>query len=219
MKSRFHLLGIAILAGALTLGLSACGEDRRAGNDELDTTADRMTPREYDAHQSTGAATGPLGSADRAGAVEINQMDREWAAKAAQGGMAEVQLGQLAQRKASSDDVKQFGNRMVEDHSSANDRLKAIATESGFAIPSDVDTKHKETMSRLEKLSGSQFDRAYMQEMVKEHRHDVDHFQKGANQLQHPDLKAFASTTLPKLQEHLNEAQRISGNERVSRNK
>jgi putative membrane protein len=219
MKSRFHILGTGILTGALALGLSACGDDRRAGTDDFDTTADRMTPREYDAHQSTGAAEGPLGSADRAGVTEVNQMDRDWAVKAAQGGMAEVQLGQLAQRKASSDEVKEFGNRMVEDHGAANDRLKAVARENGFDLPSNLDQKHQATINRLENLSGTQFNRAYMQEMVKDHKHDVDHFQTGVNQLQHPDLKAFASSTLPRLREHLDQAQRISGGQRISRNK
>ena len=219
MQSRFHLLGTGLLSAALALGLSACGEDRRAGtDDQFDTTADRMSPREYDSRQSTGVATGPFGSADRVGA-EVTQTDREWASKAAQGGVAEVELGRLAQQKASSNEVKEFGNRMVEDHSSANDRLQAIARENGFDLPSGMGEKHKATINRLEKLSGAQFDRAYMQEMVKEHRHDIDHFQKGASQLQHPDLKAFASNTLAALQDHLNHAERISGNERISRTK
>jgi putative membrane protein len=218
MKSHLHLIGTGTLAAVLALGLSACGEDRRAATGDMDTTADRVTPREHDTQQSAGAPGGTFGSADRVESP-VTEMERQWAIESAQSGMAEVQLGELAKKKASSDKVKEFGSSMVEDHTSANDRLKAIASQNGINLPAELDAKHKQTMNRLEQLSAAQFDRAYMQEMVKAHKNDVEHFQEGSNQLEHPQLKEFASSTLPTLQEHLTRAQSISGDKHISRNK
>jgi len=126
---------------------------------------------------------------------------------AAKGGMAEVQLGQLAADKASSEDVKKFGQRMVSDHSKANDELKTLAQSKGITLPSDVDAKDKATHDRLAKMSGASFDRAYMQHMLSDHRKDVNEFKKESTSGKDPDVKAWASKTLPTLEEHLKEAQ------------
>jgi len=129
---------------------------------------------------------------------------------AAVGGMAEVKLGKLAEERASRDDVKSFGKRMVDDHSKANDELKNLASEKDVTLPSDVDAKHKSVYDRLSKLSGPAFDRAYMDAMVKDHHEDVAEFQKAARSADDPDVKGFASRTLPTLEEHMSEAQRIA---------
>lgn len=133
--------------------------------------------------------------------------DSTFARKAAQGGMAEVKLGQLAQDHASSDAVKKFGQRMVDDHSKANDELKDIASKKGMTLPTDLDAKDQNTYDRLSKLNGAAFDRAYMADMVKDHRTDIAEFQREANGGNDPDLKSFASKTLPTLQQHLQMAQ------------
>ncbi len=110
-----------------------------------------------------------------------NSADQHFAMEAAQGGMAEVQLGNLAKDHASSDAVKQFGQKMVNDHSKANDQLKSIASQSGITLPTDIGAKNQAEVDRLSKLNGVAFDHAYMQLMVKDHKKDVADFQKEAN--------------------------------------
>ena len=122
---------------------------------------------------------------------------------AAQDGLAEVELGKLATEKATSADVKQFGQRMVDDHSKANDELTKLASSKGISAPTEVtNPKHKSLMSRLEKLSGKEFDRAYIQAMVGDHEHAVGAFRSFAAHGQDAELKAWAERTLPTLEEH-----------------
>jgi len=127
--------------------------------------------------------------------------------EAAKGGMAEVELGKLAQDKASSDQVKNFGKRMVDDHSKANDELQTLAKNKNITLPSDLDPKDKALKDRLSKLSGAQFDRAYMSAMLHDHQKDVSEFKTESSNGKDPDVKAFASKTLPTLEDHLKLAQ------------
>ncbi|MFN7995883.1 MAG: DUF4142 domain-containing protein [Bryobacteraceae bacterium] len=145
--------------------------------------------------------------AQNTGKMSMAGSDHTFAMKAAQGGMAEVELGNLAVQKASSPDVKQFGQRMVDDHSKANDQLKEVAGKDKLSLPTGIDAKDQALKNRLEKLSGKQFDEAYMNAMVRDHRTDVSEFQKEANHGNNPDLKSFAANTLPTLQDHLRMAQ------------
>jgi len=98
---------------------------------------------------------------------------------------------------------------MAEDHGKAGEELKKIAQDKGLAPPTELDGKHKTLHDRLAKLSGSEFDRAYMDEMVKDHRKDVKEFQREAEKAKDPDVKSFASKTLPTLQDHLKEAETV----------
>jgi putative membrane protein len=147
----------------------------------------------------------PAPSAD----VQKNQQtsSQEFVKEAAVGGMAEVEMGKLAADKASSDEVKKFGERMVEDHGKANDELKTLAQNKNITLPTSLDAKHKATLDRLSKLSGESFDRAYMQEMVKDHKKDVNEFRTESKSGKDPDVKAWAAKTLPTLEEHLKLAQ------------
>ena len=133
--------------------------------------------------------------------------DHAFVTKVAEGGMAEVKLGQLAADKATSDDVKKFGQRMVTDHSKANDELKALAQQKNITLPTDLNAKDKATYDRFSKLSGAAFDRAYMQHMLADHRTDVNEFKKESTSGKDPDVKAWAGKTLPTLEEHLKLAQ------------
>jgi putative membrane protein len=143
-------------------------------------------------------------------ASQVSASDKLFVKKAAQGGMAEVELGKMAADKGSSDDVKKFGQRMVDDHSKANDQLKQIASGKGLTVPDDLNAKDKATKTRLAKLSGAQFDRAYMNDMVKDHVQDVADFNKEAKMGKDPDIKGFASQTLPTLQDHLKNARSVA---------
>jgi putative membrane protein len=155
--------------------------------------------------QST--ATGQTTRSDTNKAGMKAGSDSMFVMKAAKGGLAEVQLGQLAADKASSDEVKKFGQRMVTDHSKANDELKSLAQQKNITLPTDLDAKDKATHDRLSKLSGAAFDRAYMQHMLADHRTDVNEFKKESTAGKDPEVKAWAGKTLPTLEEHLKLAQ------------
>jgi len=150
-------------------------------------------------------STMPASGADSSMAgkrVSVSSADRRFVTEAAKGGMAEVALGQLAQQKGSSDAVKQFGARMVEDHGKANDELKQLATSKNIMLPTGPS---KDAMSKkLEGMSGSGFDRAYMSEMLTDHKKDIALFKKEASSKGgDPEIKAFATKTLPTLESHL----------------
>jgi putative membrane protein len=142
--------------------------------------------------------------------AKLAPADRQFVKKAAEGGLAEVELGKLASEKADSPDVKQFGQRMVDDHSKANDQLKQVASEKGITIPDKLSAKDAATKARLEKLSGRAFDRAYMRDMVTDHTKDVSEFRMESKNAKDPDVKNFASQTLPTLKDHLKEAKSIA---------
>jgi putative membrane protein len=133
--------------------------------------------------------------------------DRSFMQKAAEGGMAEVQLGELAKQKAASDQVKQFAQRMIDDHGKANDRLKEVASSKGVTLPTNLASKDQLEKDRLSKLSGNQFDKAYMDHMVADHKQDVSEFKSQSTKAKDPDVKNFVVTTLPTLEEHLQLAQ------------
>jgi putative membrane protein len=133
--------------------------------------------------------------------------DQKFVREAAAGGMAEVELGNLAQQKASSEEVKSFGKRMVDDHSKANDELKTLAQSKNITLANDLTAKDKALKDRLDKLSGAAFDRAYMQAMVQDHKKDVNEFRHESTSAQDPDVKQFAAKTLPTLEDHLKMAQ------------
>jgi putative membrane protein len=157
--------------------------------------------------QSATPRTGSQSSASQTPRRSSGSGDIDFIVKAAQGGIAEVQLGQLASDKGTSDQVKQFGKRMVTDHSKANDELKSLAQSKGITVPSDTDAKHKQDMARLSKLSGAAFDKAFMQHMLADHRKDVNEFKKESTAGKDQDVKQWAGKTLPTLEEHLQMAQ------------
>ena len=129
--------------------------------------------------------------------------DKKFLKDAAVGGIAEVELGKLATQKASSDAVKQFGQKMVDDHSKANDVLKQVASQEGVTVPDSLDSKHQSRVDKLSKLSGADFDRAYVKDQLKDHRKDVSEFKREADNGSNANIKNFAAKTLPILEEHL----------------
>lgn len=135
--------------------------------------------------------------------------DMKFAMMAAMGGMEEVEMGKLAAEKGASDEVRQFGQRMVDDHSKANQELMQIASSKGMTLPTALDAKHQADMQKMAALSGEAFDKAYVKMMVKDHKKDVGEFQKESMRGTDPEIKAFATSTLPTLQEHLQMIQRI----------
>lgn len=137
--------------------------------------------------------------------------DKAFMTRAAESGMAEVRLGQMAQQKSSNAEVKQFAQRMVTDHTKANNELKQIAQKENVTLPTEPSAKHKELMDKLQKLSGAEFDREYMKTQVEDHQTAVNLFKNEADGGSNANVKAFASKTLPTLKEHLQMARDING--------
>lgn len=165
-------------------------------------------PRGSGPQEPTGG--GPINKTPSENRTAAASADQAFIVEAAHGGMAEVELGRLAGEKAQSSEVKQFAQTLVQDHSRANDELKTLARNKNITLPGEVDSKHKATHARLEKLSGAAFDRAYMQAMVDDHQKDVAAFRTESKGGKDPDVKAWASKTLPTLEQHLKQAQELS---------
>jgi putative membrane protein len=134
---------------------------------------------------------------------------------AAEGGIAEVELGKLAQEKSSSQSVKDFGAMMVSDHSAANEKLNGIAAAKNMQLPLRPSIGQMATKAKLEVLSGATFDKSYIKGMVKDHQEDIKEFQKEAARGRDPEAKAFAKATLPTLRAHLKKIQAIAIQEGV----
>jgi putative membrane protein len=138
--------------------------------------------------------------------TNLSAQDKEFATKAASGGLMEVQLGQLAGKQAQAQEVKDFGAMMVKDHGKANDELKQIAQQKKLTLPTTLNPKHQKTVDKLKAAQGAEFDRQYMEEMVKDHVKDVEEFRKASQEVKDPDLNGWAKKTLPVLEQHLQEA-------------
>lgn len=156
------------------------------------------------------AAQTSSSSSSTSGTSQLSAKDQAFVKKAAQGGLEEVELGKMVAQKAQSQDVKDFAQRMVTDHTKANEELKSLAEQKGVKVPTTLSPQGKATKARLEKLSGTQLDEAYMRNMVKDHTKDVNEFQQESNSAKDSDVKSWAGKTLPTLQDHLKEAKQIS---------
>lgn len=139
----------------------------------------------------------------------IDTADTHFAIAAMNGGEAEVILGRLAVKKGKSKEVKNFGAMMVKDHSKANDKLLKLIKSKNITLPSLPDKEERELINKLSQKSGADFDKAYVNAMVDDHREDVKEFTTQSKKLQDPDLKNFAIKTLPVLQNHLDEINAI----------
>src|SRR5262245_5656006 len=143
----------------------------------------------------------PSGQSDRAPSPKASP-DEKFVKEAAMGGLAEVEIGRLAAQKATSAEVKQFAQRMVDDHGKANAQLSTLASKKSIAPPSELDGKEKKSLEKLSKASAEDFDRTYIKMMVDDHKKDVADFKKAASSATDSDVKAFASETLPTLEDH-----------------
>jgi putative membrane protein len=135
--------------------------------------------------------------------IAVDSDDAKFAVEAANGGMAEVELGQLAQQKATNSKVKDFGAMMVTDHTKANDEMKALAKTKNITLPDSVASDERKTKEDLAKKTGADFDKAYVSNMIDDHKKDIKLFEDASKNLKDPDLKAFAVKTLPTLKMHL----------------
>jgi putative membrane protein len=149
-----------------------------------------------------------LGFTGRAWAADPNRGDRDFVEKAAMGGMMEVELGRHASEHASNPAVRAFAQRMVTEHSKANAELTAVAKQQGIPVPAAMDDKHRKEISKLTEKRGTDFDEAYMKQMVDDHETDVDAFRDQAKEGK-TEIDRFAAKTLPTLESHLTQAKSV----------
>ena len=149
-------------------------------------------------------------------AVSANRADQKFIEDAIQGNLAEVQMGQLAQQQAQSEDVKSYGQMLVADHQTNNEKAKQVANEIGVTPPSEPSAKQKADYDKLAKMSGPAFDREFAKTMVIDHKKDVQKFQREAKKARGP-LGEYASETLPALKKHLQAAEKLPNGSTASR--
>jgi putative membrane protein len=159
---------------------------------------------------ATPQQPGNPAAARNATSAQLDAADRAFVEKASAAGMAEVQAGQLAQTKAKSDDVKGFAQHMVDDHTAAGEKLKAIAQADGVQPPSNLDDKDQKQLVALQKLNGAAFDRRYIEDQTAAHKEAVALFEKEAKSGSNAQLKQFAVDTLPTLKQHLTDVEGLA---------
>jgi putative membrane protein len=203
-RSRFSLLlAVASLAGAALIWAQNPG-GAPAGGSAPTTGGAPGGPG------ATGAAGGGPGVGPMDTPMQARVDDKKFLKDATMGSMTEVQLGKLAAEKGSTDSVKQYGQKLATDHSKATEELKQIATRENIQIPDSLDSKHQSKVDKLSKLSGTEFDRAFVKDQMKDHQKDVDDFQAEAQYGANPNVKMAAAKELPTLQQHLAEAKELN---------
>lgn len=190
MKNR-----LILWAAGIILALSSCGN---ASNKDAKETADSIN--------ESMADTSTMSTDTTAAQTE----DAKFATEAASGGLAEVELGKLAEQKASDAKVKAFGAMMVKDHSKANEELKALAAKKNIALPTAPAEEKQKKMQEISAKTGADFDKAYVEEMLADHKKDVTLFEEASNKVQDPEMKQFIDKTLPVLRTHLDHIQKIA---------
>ena len=197
MKKLF-LFGIA----AVVITLESCSNSSSSS-----TASDSAGKNSSDTSAAMGKDTTAASGGNTADAASS-----DFAMKAANGGMAEVAAGKMAVQKASSQRVKDFAAMMVSDHSKANDELKQKATSQNITLPASIADDDQKMLDKLNMKSGKDFDKAYMDMMLSDHKKTIALFQTEASSGTNAVLKDFATATLPTLQKHLTAVQSITGN-------
>lgn len=137
------------------------------------------------------------------------EKDSEFAVKAADGGMMEVMMGELAQKNSTMQELKDYGKMLVTDHSKANEELKALAAQKNISLPAAMSSDHQKKYDDMAKKIGQDFDKDFIDMMIDDHEDDIDLFKDEADNGNDADIKAFASKTLPTLQQHLDRIKQI----------
>ncbi|MES2733858.1 MAG: DUF4142 domain-containing protein [Bacteroidota bacterium] len=192
-----------MLSGCLMAALcfaSGCGSEQR--NTDAVENAEESNENKAEAKEEAAEAKADAADADK------TKKDADFAVDAANGGMLEVELAKLADKKATSQEVKKFAKHMLADHMKANDELQSLASQKNITLPAAMSDENKKDVDRFSNLSGANFDKEYMKFMVEDHEDDVDKFKKASADAYDADIKAFAAKTLPVLQGHLDMAKK-----------
>jgi putative membrane protein len=214
-----QLLTFSVLLSSVAL--FSCN-DNSGSSSTSDTTSTSTTTTSTGTGADTGAMTGTgttgaamdtskmAGTAGTSAANNVGDADKKFMMEAASGGMMEVEAGRLAEQSAMNQRVKDFGTMMVQDHTNANNQLKALASQKNVMLPDSMTSKHRQHLTMLKTKTGKDFDKAYMTMMLTDHNEDVSKFKKQSGAAKDADLKSFASQTLPVLQKHLDSAKAIN---------
>ena len=136
-------------------------------------------------------------------AMTLSTADQSFILAAAQGGMTEVKLGELAAQKGMRADVKEFGQMMVKDHTAINNDLKTLAAQKGVTLPDSLDAKHQAMVDKMTALTGAEFDDAYIKGMIKDHKMDAKEFKAESAATKDADIKSFLDKSIPVVDAHL----------------
>ncbi len=193
-----------LLSSLLMMGLAVAG----CNNNKASTSADNpASPAPADTSSSGSAASNTTATNNTEGS--LSRSDQHFIAEAAKGNKAEVELGQLMAQKSSDSQVKKFAEMMVKDHTQALNQLQQLAQQKNVTLPSDLPDDAKDLESKLNSTSGKDMDKAYMDGMVQDHEKDVQEFQDASKNSTDNDVKHWAGSLVPKLQQHLQKAQKI----------
>jgi putative membrane protein len=141
--------------------------------------------------------------------TSMDDDDTEFAVEAADGGMLEVQLAELAQTKSSNKSVKDMAKMIKDDHSKANDELKALAEQKSITLPTALSDEKQKKYDKMAEKNGSDFDKEYSSFMVKDHKEDIDKFKEAASSSKDPDIKEWAAGKVAALERHLQMAEMV----------
>lgn len=180
---------IIILPVAVVLFLGACDNSGKGSVNKADSTNEAKID---------------------SGSISLNSNEADFMVEAANGGMTDVKLGELAQKSAHNQRVKDFAGMMVMDHSAAGNQLKSLASSKNITLPDSLSESSQEDLQDLSKTTGNDFDKAYMKMMLDDHQKDVKDFQDELNDVKNSDLHKWVSNTLPVLQKHLDSARAIN---------
>jgi putative membrane protein len=193
------LAGVALLSVPCAIAqMSSGGAQQSSPSRQASGTQPGASPMDH----ATNDNQNPTGTAAL--------MDKSFVRQALQGGMAQVQLGQLALQKSSNPDVKQFAQKMVEEHTKLVDAMKPIAQQMHVKPPDSLSHKDKSTVSKLNALNGDAFDKAYIKDMVKDHKQDAKDFKQEAESASNPALKDLASQGSQMIDQHLQMIEQIA---------
>lgn len=186
----------SLIIGAIFF--TSCNGNSDSGNMNSDTTSSTMN-----------TDTSKMMSSDTSQMTTVGDDAKDFSKEAAQGGMMEVQLGQIAMKNGGSQAVKGFGKMMVDDHTQINNQLKDLASRKNVDIPTSVSDDQQKDIDKLSKETGKEFDKDYVKMMIKDHKDDIDAFKKAGDKISDSDYKSFIQNTVPTLQKHLNAIQEI----------
>ncbi|HEX5150702.1 MAG TPA: DUF4142 domain-containing protein [Parafilimonas sp.] len=164
-----------------------------------------------DSAQDVNDSMLPDSNSSSMSSAPASEQDAKWAVEVGNAGMTEIELSKLAQTKATSQRVKDFANMMVTDHTAASDKLEQMASAKSITLPDKLSDDSQKKLDDLNKKSGKDFDKAYIDDMLDDHKKAVDAFQKGSTDLLDSDLKNFASQTLATIQMHQDSIKAIAG--------
>lgn len=178
-------LNLIVTVACAALVLQACKNNAKSGSTDSTTTTTDIT------------------KTDSTKMAPVDTGDAAFATKAAAGGMTEIALSKAAAQQATAPKIKDFANMMVTDHSAAGEKLSAIAKAKGIALPAGPDSIQQNMINDITKKTGKDFDKAYVNQMVKDHEATLDMFKKAQTTVKDTSIKSFITNTIPVVQKHL----------------